>query len=87
MFIMDNLSIHHVHAVVKMVHEVGALVHFLHPYSPDYNPIEEAFSKVLKAMDIGLFEDPEEMVMAAFSTITVENCQQWIWHAGINDDM
>ena len=82
--IMDNYSIHHIHAVVKMVHEVGALVHFLHSYSPDYNPIEETFSKVkayLKAMDIALFEDPEDMVMAAFSTTTVKNCQQWIRHA------
>ena len=81
--IMDNCSIHHVDAVVKMVHEVGALVHFLPPYSPDYNPIEEAFSKVkalLRAMDM---EDPEDLVMAAFSTITVENCQQWIRNTGI----
>ena len=44
--IMDNCSIHHVDAIVNMVHELGALVQFLPPYSPDYNPIEEAFSKV-----------------------------------------
>lgn len=37
---MGICSIHHADAVVKMVHEVGALVHFLPPYSPDYNPIE-----------------------------------------------
>ena len=36
--IMDNCSIHHVDAVVKTVHEVGDLVHFL---PPDYNLIEE----------------------------------------------
>ena len=76
----------HVHAVVEMVHEIGALVHFLPPYSPDYNPIEEAFSKVkaqLRTMDIESFEDPEDFVMAAFTTITTENCQQWITNAGI----
>ena len=44
--VMDNCSIHHVAPVVEMVHQLGALVHFLPPYSPDYNPIEEAFSKV-----------------------------------------
>ena len=84
--IMDNCSIHHVDGIVQMVHEVGALVQFLPPYSPDYNPIEEAFSKVkanLRAMDADSFEDPENLVMAAFSTITVEDCQQWIGHAGI----
>ena len=71
---MDNCSIHHVDGIVQMVHEVGALVQFLPPYSPDYNPIEEAFSKVkanLQAMKADSFEDPENLVMAAFSTITV----------------
>ena len=44
--IMDNCIIHHGDEVVKMIHEMGALVHFLPPYSPDYAPVEEAFSKV-----------------------------------------
>ena len=67
--VMDNCSIHHVDAVVKMVHEVGALIHFLPPYSPDYNPIELAFSKVkayLRAMDIDSFEDPEDLINGRF---------------------
>ena len=82
---MDNCSIHHVDAVIHMIHEVGALVHFLPPYSPDYNPIEEAFSKVktyLRVLD-SEFDDPEDQVFAAFSTITVNNCQQWIRNVGI----
>ena len=37
--VMDNCSIHHIHEIVAMRHEVGALVLFLPPYSPDYNPI------------------------------------------------
>ena len=44
--IMDNASIHHTDEVVQMIQGVGAMVIFLPPYSPDYNPIEEAFSKV-----------------------------------------
>ena len=74
--IMDNCSIHHVDAVIRMIHEVGALVHFLPPYSPDYNPIEEAFSKMktyLRVLDSDLFDDPEDQVFAAFSTITVSS--------------
>ena len=85
--VMDNCSIHCANSVVQMVYEVGALVHFLPPYSPDYNPIEEAFSKVkgqLKAMDI---DYPEDFVMAAFATIAAENCQQWIRNAGIYNYM
>lgn len=43
--VLDNASIHHVDKVVELLHSLGALVLFLPPYSPDYNPIE-AFSKV-----------------------------------------
>ena len=71
--VMDNCSI--IGGIAEMVQEVGALVHFLPPYSPDYNPIEEAFSKVKRAMDIeaDCFEDLEDLVLAAFSSITVDN--------------
>ena len=44
--IMDNASIHHVDELVQMIQGVGAMIIFLPPYSPDYNSIEEAFSKV-----------------------------------------
>ena len=47
--ILDNCSIHHVQPVVRMI-QVGALVHFLPSYSPDYNPIEQAFCKAKKEM-------------------------------------
>ena len=75
--------------IMSMVEEVGALVLFLPPYSPDYNPIEELFSK-LKAM-IKQYEvnlemeemDLQEIVLAAFSTITDEDCCSRISHAGI----
>ena len=43
--IMDNCSVHHVAGVEALITEVGALVHYLPPYSPDLNPIEECFSK------------------------------------------
>lgn len=44
--ILDNCTVHHVPEVVKSIEDVGALVMFLPPYSPDLNPAEEAFSKV-----------------------------------------
>ena len=47
---MDNCSIHHIQEIVEMIHEIVALVHSLPPYSPDYNPIEEAFSKVKSSL-------------------------------------
>ena len=47
--IMDNLSSHKRASVRKLIEQAGATLRFLPPYSPDFNPIEKAFSK-LKAM-------------------------------------
>ena len=38
--ILDNCAIHHTNEVVSMIEEVGAIVQFLPPYSPDLMPIE-----------------------------------------------
>ncbi len=37
--ILDNCSTHHVQEVTKNIEDVSAIVHFLPPYSPDFNPI------------------------------------------------
>ena len=44
--ILDNCTVHHVEEVESMLRDAGIAVLFLPPYSPDYNPIEEAFSYV-----------------------------------------
>jgi len=44
--IMDNLSSHKAPAVRAAIESVGARLLFLPPYSPDFNPIEQAFSKL-----------------------------------------
>ena len=44
--VMDNLSVHKSRRVERLLHEAGAELLFLPAYSPDMNPIEEAFSKV-----------------------------------------
>jgi len=48
--IMDNCSIHHVDHVTALLQEIGVLIQWLPPYSPDFNPLEEAFSKVKSEM-------------------------------------
>jgi transposase len=47
--IMDNLSSHKRTVVRERIEAAGAALLFLPPYSPDFNPIEKAFSR-LKAM-------------------------------------
>jgi transposase len=78
--IMDNCSVHHVANVKSLISEVGALLHYLPPYSPDLNPIEECFSKVkscLKSTEIDN-DDLETAVLAAFTCVTPDDCEGWI---------
>ena len=83
--IMDNCSIRHLSSIVKMIEEVGAIVHFLPPYSPDFMPIELAFSKVktLMKVDEQTSMDVETTLLAAFATITPQDCQNWLSESGL----
>ena len=47
--IMDNLPAHKAAGIREAIEATGAKLHYLPPYSPDFNPIENAFSK-LKAL-------------------------------------
>jgi transposase len=44
--VMDNLSNHKCERVRELIENAGCELLYLLPYSPDLNPIEEAFSKV-----------------------------------------
>ena len=46
MVIMDNLPAHKVTGVREKIEDAGAKLVYLPPYSPDFNPIEMAFSKL-----------------------------------------
>ena len=83
--IMDNCSIHHLSSIVKMIEEVGAIVHFLPPFSPDFMPIEMAFSKVKTLMkaDEHTCMNVTTALLAAFATITPQDYQNWIAESGL----
>ncbi len=44
--VMDNLGAHRSERVRELIEERGCSLLFLPPYSPDFSPIEEAFSKI-----------------------------------------
>ena len=84
--VTDNCSIHHVEGIATIIQEVGCLVHYLPPYSPDYNPIESAFSKVkleLQQLERNNTTNTDILLLEAFTSITPENCTQWIHETGI----
>ena len=85
--VFDNASIHHLSTVIDIITAAGAIVRFLPPYSPDLNPIEEAFSKVKAYLRDNQHayqstQSPRVIVASAFTTITKENCVSYIKHAG-----
>ena len=78
--VMDNASIHHADKVVALIEEVGTMVIFFPPYSPDIMPIEECFSKVkdVRANDplIQVLEgsEIEEAILSAFVSVIPTDC-------------
>ena len=78
--VFSSCIIHHIADVTVLIQQTGALVYWLPPYSPDLNPIEEAFSKakaVMKAMEyeIQVLTDIDTIMYSAFSTITAQDCE------------
>lgn len=84
--VLDNASIHHVDSVVETIQSVGALVRFLPPYSPDFNPIEEVFGEVKQYLQANgsVFQavSPRAMILMAFASVSVDHCYSYITHAG-----
>ena len=85
--VMDNVAVHHTELVTGLFREAGKVVLYLPPYSPDRNPIEEAFSYVkyyLKAHDelLQALPNPSVVIKAAFESITSDHCNSWITNAG-----
>src|SRR5437764_8296867 len=78
--VWDNLKPHQSEDAIEAVEEAGAEVVPLPPYSPDYTPIEEMFSKVKGAMRSAAGRT-KEAVYAAFGSalhdVTPENIAGW----------
>jgi len=80
--IMDNARIHHDSNLVSLLKGLGCRVIFLPPYSPDYNPIETAFSVVKSWIKrnhnfIEACNDPIYALLIACSQITPQMAQSF----------
>jgi transposase len=83
--VLDNLKVHHHPDVRAAIEVAGASVRFLPPYSPDFNPIELAFSKLksfLRAARPRTFDQVCELVGLALSLFTADECVHYIRHCG-----
>jgi transposase len=87
--IADNLQAHLSPVVRTAIEQRGARFLPLPPYSPDFNPIEEAFSKVkqfLRRAEARTDDDLRDATWAAFETITSADADGWFTHCGYPPD-
>lgn len=83
--IMDNLSSHKAVAVRRAIRSAGALLMFLPPYSPDLNPIEQAFAKLktlLRKENARTREQTEQCIGTLLDRITAQECANYFRDAG-----
>ena len=83
--VADNLRAHHAAAARTAIEATGARLLFLPTYSPDFNPIEHAFSKVKQALrrtQARTEDDLRAATWAAFATITPHDAAGWFAHCG-----
>ena len=83
--VMDNLNAHKSEEARELIEARGCQVLFLPPYSPDFNPIEEAFSKIkglLRKAQARTKEALIEALGAALSAVRTEDTAGFIKHCG-----
>ena len=83
--IMDNLPAHKPAGVRRAIEATGALLLYLPPYSPDFNPIEMAFAKlkaILKKAAARTVPQLWRAIAASLSSFTPAECRNYFAAAG-----
>lgn len=83
--VMDNLSAHKGGRVREILESVGCELLYLPPYSPDLNPIEQAFSKVKGLLRRAEARTREALVQAmgrALDSVSARDARGFFGHCG-----
>lgn len=83
--VMDNLSAHKGERVRRLIEDRGCTLLYLPPYSPDLNPIEEAFSKIkqlLRAIGARTKEALVEAIGKVLDMVSVQDTKGFFTHCG-----
>lgn len=88
--VMDNLASHRAPAALEAIERAKARVVFLPPYLPDFNPIEQMWSKVkqhLRSAAARTFESLCEAMAVALNRVTPSDAMGYYCHCGIDTAM
>jgi transposase len=83
--VLDNLSSHKGPRTAQLIHTAGAELVYLPPYSPDFNPIENAFSKIkqlLRSLAARAVHDLWNAVQPVLERITASDAASFFRHCG-----
>jgi len=83
--VMDNLGSHKVAGVREAIERAGATPLYLPAYSPDFNPIEQAFAKLKAALRKAAARTFEALIQAiadALTTYSAQECTNYLAHSG-----
>jgi transposase len=81
--VMDNLPAHKVTGIREAIEAVGATVIYLSPYSPDFSPIENCWSKVkefLRARAARTYAQLDSAIADALAAVTTKDIIGWFTH-------
>ena len=83
--VLDNLSAHKSERAKELIEERGCQLLYLPAYAPDFNPIEEAFSKIKSALRKAQARNREALVEAlgvAIWAVTTRDAHGFFEHGG-----
>ena len=83
--VLDSLRAHHSRVALEAIIRAGCYYLHLPPYSPDFNPIEQAWSKMktlLRGMALRAVGPLRTGIVSALNSISAENAMAWIRHCG-----
>ena len=87
--VMDNLPVHKVGGVRQAIEAAGASLLYLPPYSPDFNPIEQAFAKlnaILRKTAARTIPDLWVAIAAAIDQFPPGECRNYFAAAGYDHE-
>lgn len=83
--VLDNLGSHKSAEIRRMIQAAGARLWYLPPYSPDLNPIEQAFAKIkhwMRSAQKRTVEETWRHVGHLVTTISPDECANYFQNAG-----